>query len=144
MLFRCNLLSRHHVELTSVIFTAIAPVHCVAQEYKCTPNVKYECTAERCDSISSEFAHAESFSYDLKTRIFTACLWTNCYSGRPIVLIDKKLSAFTLSGRLRPAHSGNDPMTVTMTVVSNTKFIATWDLNGDSLTIDMGTCVRVR
>src|SRR5512146_2346914 len=60
-----------------------------AGEFRCTPAVKYECSADQCERVTSDFQHAESFSYNPGTRTISACLWSNCYKGGATVFKDK-------------------------------------------------------
>ncbi|SFN41746.1 hypothetical protein [Nitrosospira briensis] len=116
------------------------------QEYDCKPDIKYECTADQCEKITSDFQHAESFAYSTKTGVVSACLWTNCYAGKATVFEDAASGSLTVIGRLVPsAHPGNKPILVSLTMEASgnhdaRNFTAIWGYRGDSLTFDMGKC----
>jgi hypothetical protein len=119
-------------------------------EYKCTPAVKYECSTDQCERVTSDFQHAESFSYNPITRMISACLWTNCYKGGATVFKDKPSRSLTAIAKLMPsAHPGNKPIIISLTIDTSSKniksgsgFTAIWGYGSDWLTFDMGKCVR--
>jgi hypothetical protein len=116
-------------------------------EYDCRPDIKYECTADQCEKITSDFQHAESFAYSTKTGEISACLWTNCYTDKGTVFRDTASGSLTVVGRLIPAaHPGNEPIIVSLTMETSGShdtrdFTAIWGYRGDRLTFDMGKCV---
>ena len=116
-------------------------------EYDCRPDIKYECTADQCERITSDFQHAESFAYSTKTGKISACLWTNCYADKATVFRDTASGSLTAVGRLTPtAHPGNEPIVVSLTMEASgnhdtRNFTAIWGYRGDRLTFDMGKCV---
>ncbi|SEO59764.1 hypothetical protein SAMN05216316_0579 [Nitrosovibrio sp. Nv6] len=117
------------------------------QEYDCRPDIKYECTADQCEKITSDFQHAESFAYSAQTGEISACLWTNCYADKATVFRDPTARTLTVIGRLIPtAHPGNEPIIVSLTI-DNSKtddthnFTAIWGYRSEGLTLDMGKCV---
>jgi len=120
------------------------PTLCAAQAYDCRPSAKYECTAQRCEAADAGFEHAESFSLDRSTGMLSACLWTNCYEGKAAVVADRKAASFTAVARLKPAHPGNDPLVVVLSVNAQNAFTAAWGLDGGSVTLDWGRCTRTR
>ena len=117
------------------------------QEYDCRPDIKYECTADQCEKITSDFQHAESFGYSTKTGEISACLWTNCYGDKATVFRDTASGSLTVIGRLIPtAHPGNEPIIVSLTIEASGNrdardFTAIWGYRGNRLTFDMGKCV---
>lgn len=119
------------------------------REYRCTPAVKYECSADQCERVTSDFQHAESFSYKPGTRTISACLWSNCYTGRATVFKGKSSRSLTAIGTLMPsAHRGNKPLIISLTIdtssnnKSGSSFTAIWGYGSDWLTFDMGKCER--
>ncbi len=133
---------------------AVAGVAQESREYRCTPDIKYECTRDRCEKITSDFQQAESFAYDVETSQLSACLWTNCYAARATVLKDIASGTITAIGRLMPsAHPGNEPIIVSLTIGTAERrhngdatakktadFTAIWGYGGKGLTFDMGRC----
>src|SRR5690348_9147591 len=121
-----------------------------SREYKCTPAVKYECSTDQCQRVTSDFQHAESFSYNRVTRKISTCLWTHCYKGMATVFTDKRSRSLTAVGKLMPStHPRNKPIIISLTIDTRSKnikggngFTAVWDYGGDWLTFDMGKCVR--
>jgi hypothetical protein len=127
-------------------------------EYRCTPDIKHECSAAGCETMNNGFQHAESFAYQPQKRQLSACLWTNCYEGSATVFADAKPGTFTAMGRLPPvAHPGNEPVIVTLTIkTGNTskkaeplagdavRFTAVWGYESEGLAIEMGKCAMVR
>ena len=81
-------------------------------EYRCSPDIKHECTASGCETISSEsgFPQAESFVYNPETGELSACLWTNCYAGSATVFAATNMDTFAVVGRLLPVRAGNEPV----------------------------------
>ena len=69
----------------------------VILEYRCTPDIKHECTAAGCETMSSDsgFQQAESFVYSPETGQLSACLWTNCYAGSATVFAGTATDTFT-------------------------------------------------
>jgi len=141
------------VAFTFLLALSLCPAMALARqsrEYKCTPAVKYECSADQCERVTSDFQHAESFSYNAATRTISACLWTNCYKGRAAVFKDTSSRSLTAIGKLMPsAHPGNKPIIISLTIDTNPKntksgsgFTAIWGYGSDWLTFDMGKCVR--
>ena len=121
-------------------------------EYRCTPDVKHECTAAGCETMNNGFQHAELFAYRPKKRELSVCLWTNCYAGSATVFTDTASGTFTAIGRLEPtAHPGNEPVIVTLTIETPrkgelaegdaTRFTAVWGYGSEGLALDMGRCV---
>jgi hypothetical protein len=121
-----------------------------SREYKCTPIVKYECSADQCERVTSDFQHAESFSYKPATGTISACLWTNCYKGSAAVFKDTSSRSLTAVGKLMPsAHPGNKPIIISLTIETSGNrikngghFTAIWGYGSDWLTFDMGKCER--
>lgn len=129
-------------------------------EYRCTPDIKHECTAAGCETMSSDsgFQQAESFVYNAETGQLSACLWTNCYGGSATVFAgtatDAFTAAFTVVGRLLPVRPGNEPVIVTLTIKTPPKaeqaddehvsFTAAWGYGGEGLALDIGECVLSR
>jgi len=134
--------------------TGFAQEHREYREYRCTPDIKYECTIDQCEKITSDFQQAESFAYNAKTNELSACLWTNCYAARATVFKDAASGTVTAIGRLMPsAHPGNEPIIVSLTIDTTdpghtgdttTKksgnFTAVWGYGSKGLTFDMGRC----
>ena len=130
------------------------------QEYRCTPDVKYECSMERCEKTTHGFQGVESFIYDARTRKISACLWTNCYSGAATLFKDAASGTTTAIARLKPAaHPGNEPLIVSLTLddagpagrgdaakkdethkMGESHFTAVWGYGSKRLTFDMGRC----
>jgi hypothetical protein len=125
-------------------------------EYRCSPDIKHECTASGCETISSDsgFQQAESFVYNQETGELSACLWTNCYLGSATVFAATNTDTFTVIGRLLPVRPGNQPVIVTLTIKTPLKtepqrdeeagFTAAWGYGGEGLALDMGKCVLSR
>jgi len=128
-------------------------------EYRCTPDIKHECTAAGCETMSSDsgFQQAESFVYNPETGELSTCLWTNCYAGSATVFADTPtdtFTAFTAVGRLLPVRPGNQPVIVTLTIKTPPKaepaddedatFTAAWGYGGEGLALEMGKCVLSR
>jgi len=132
------------------------------REYRCTPEVKHECSMERCEKTAHGFQDVESFIYDTRTGKISACLWTNCYAGAATLFKDAVSGTTTAIARLKPAaHPGNEPITVSLTVDdagmegrggakedesgkgdkgSESRFTAVWGYGSNRLTFDMGRC----
>jgi len=124
------------------------------KEYRCTPDVKYECTRNQCEKTADDFQQAESFGFNSKTGELSACLWTNCYAARAAVFRDTASETFTAMARLVPkAHPGNEPIIVSLTVdagdpglIRDTmdrktrSFTAVWGYGSKGLSLDMGRC----
>lgn len=129
------------------------------KEYRCTPDTQYECARGHCEKMTDGFQHAESFVYNTKTGLLSACLWTNCYAAKAAVF-DGAASAttgtLTAIGKLMPtAHPGNQPVIVSLTVDTGGagepghrdttdknagEFTAVWGYGSYGLTLDMGQC----
>ena len=128
----------------------------VILEYRCTPDIKHECTAAGCETMGSDsgFQQAESFVYNPERGELCACLWTNCYAGGATVFAGTAADTFTAVGRLLPARPGNEPVIVTLTIKTPLKaepateedasFIAAWGYGGEGLALDLGKCVLSR
>jgi hypothetical protein len=136
------------------------------REYRCTPDVKYECDVEGCEKAAREFQDAESFTYNSGSGEISACLWTNCYAGVATLFGDASSGTTTAIARLKPsAHPGNEPITLSLTMDGvgmesraarakrdksdkreESPFTAVWGYGSNRLTFDMGRCVlrRVR
>jgi hypothetical protein len=133
-------------------------------EYRCTPDVKYECGAEGCEKAAREFQDAESFTYNSRSGEISACLWTNCYAGLATLFRDASSRTMTAIARLKPsAHPGNEPVILSLTVDDGgmesggaaakkdkseekdggeeSPFTAVWGYGSNRLTFDMGRCV---
>lgn len=130
------------------------------KEYHCTPDAQYACAGGRCEKVNDGFQHAESFIYNTKTGVLSACLWTNCYAAEAAagdVLEDTASGApgtITAVGKLEPAaHPGNAPVIVSLTIRSGNDsdssgitdkkavgFTAVWGYGNKGLTLDMGEC----
>jgi hypothetical protein len=128
----------------------------VILEYRCTPDIKHECTAAGCETMSSDsgFQQAESFVYSPETGQLSACLWTNCYAGSATVFAGTATDTFTVVGQLLPVRPGNEPVIVTLTIKTPLKaeqaddehasFTAAWGYGGEGLAVDIGECVLSR
>jgi hypothetical protein len=127
------------------------------KEYRCTPDTQYECAGSRCEKVNDGFQHAESFIYNTKTGVLSACLWTNCYAAKAAVFEDAALgtpATITAVGKLEPAaHPGNAPIIVSLTIHSGDNsdnrsitdekavgFTAVWGYGSKGLTLDTGEC----
>lgn len=139
----------------SLLFITWPPLVFAAEEkkYRCVPEVKYECSRDRCERVSSDFQHAESFSYNPETGELSACLWTNCYAAPVAAVLNENSSSITAIGKLEPKiHGGNDPVVVSLTIGRNIasgegrnpRFTAAWGYRGEGLTLDFGECVLQR
>ena len=131
------------------------------REYRCTPDVKYECGVEGCEKAAREFQDAESFTYNSRSGEISACLWTNCYAGVATLFRDASSGTMTAIARLKPsAHPGNEPITLSLTMDDDgmesrgapakkdksgkreeSLFTAIWGYGSNRLTFDMGRCV---
>lgn len=123
-------------------------------EYRCMPNIKYECTMDQCEKTTRDFQQAELFVYNTKTNELSACLWTNCYAASATVFADTVAGTVTAIGRLTPsAHPGNEPIIVSLTIDINDaghtrdtqakktgNFTAVWGYGSKGLVFDMGRC----
>ncbi|MDN5752231.1 MAG: hypothetical protein L0H15_02985 [Nitrosospira sp.] len=140
----------------------LSPTAGFAQEYKeyhCVPDIQYECAGGRCEKIADGFRHVESFVYNAKTGMLSACLWTNCYAAAAAVFNDMASEAagtITAIGKLTPtAHPGNEPIIVSLTVdtrdagepghrdatdKNTVGFTVVWGYGSKGLTLDMGRC----
>jgi hypothetical protein len=128
----------------------------VILEYRCTPDIRHECTSAGCETMSSDsgFRQAESFVYNPETGELSACLWTNCYAGSATVFAATNMDTFTVVGRLLPVRPGNEPVIVTLTIKTPLEteprgneeagFTAAWGYGGEGLALDMGNCVLSR
>jgi hypothetical protein len=141
----CSIPYRFGLLLTLLLSPAICFPH-ETQEYNCKPDIKYECTADQCEKIISDFQQAESFAYNTKTDVLSACLWTNCYADRATVFTDATSGTLTIIASLIPAaHPGNEPILVSLTIdtrdtYATPDFTAVWGYRGKGLTFDMGKC----
>ncbi len=145
---------------TLLLALLLGPAEGIAQqnreykEYRCKPDIKYECTMDQCEKITRDFQQAESFAYNAKTSELSACLWTNCYAASATMLEDAAAGTVTAIGRLTPsAHPGNEPIIVSLTIdisdaghTSDTpakktgNFTAVWGYGSKGLVFDMGRC----
>ena len=120
------------------------------REYRCTPDVKYECSTDQCEKLTEGFQSAEYFSYTPAAGKLSACLWTNCYAGPATVFKSRSAGTLTAIGKLTPkAHLGNKPIIVSLTVETSGnsvknggRFTAIWGYGSEWLTFDMGKCSR--
>jgi hypothetical protein len=136
------------------------------REYRCMPEVKYECGVEGCEKGGREFQDVESFTYNSRSGEISACLWTNCYAGIATLFRDASSGTITAIARLKPsAHQGNEPITLSLTVDDSSRegrsvaakkdesgekdggekreespFTAVWGYGSSRLTFDMGRC----
>lgn len=120
------------------------------REYHCTPDTQYECVSGRCEKVTDDFQHAESFIYNTKNGELSACLWTNCYAATATAVKDAAARAFIVIGKLKPAaHPGNEPVIVSLTISNGNSdiagekashFTAVWGYGGKGLTLDTGKC----
>jgi hypothetical protein len=139
------------------------------REYRCMPQVKYECGTEGCEKASREFQDVESFTYNSRSGEISACLWTNCYAGIATLFRDASSGTITAIARLKPsAHQGNEPITLSLTMNDGSiegrsvaakkdesgekdegekrekreesPFTAVWGYGSSRLTFDMGRC----
>ncbi|MEO9061784.1 MAG: hypothetical protein ABI270_07050 [Nitrosospira sp.] len=124
------------------------------REYRCTPDVKYECTRNQCEKTADDFQQVESFGFNSKTGELSACLWTNCYAAGATVFRNATSARFIAMGRLMPkAHPGNEPVIVSLTIdagdprpIRDTmdkelrSFTAVWGYGRKGLSLDMGRC----
>jgi hypothetical protein len=130
-----------------------AQEHKEYKEYHCTPDAQYECTGGQCEKVTEGFQHAESFIYNTRTGMLSACLWTNCYAAKAAVLGSTASEAGTITaiGKLMPtAHPGNEPVIVSLTIHSSdnrdapdkkaVNFTAVWGYGNKGLTLDTGKC----
>ncbi|MGH8762181.1 MAG: hypothetical protein ACREUR_03005 [Nitrosospira sp.] len=139
----------------SLLVILLVPMTGFAQEYeyRCTPDTQYECTGGQCEKLTDGFQHAESFIYNTKTSVLSACLWTNCYAARAISSEDAAGATGTMTaiGKLAPtAHPGNEPVIVSLTIHAGNhgdatdkkaiNFTAVWGYGSKGLTLDMGEC----
>jgi hypothetical protein len=151
----------YSASVTTLILSPLTGAPAGISEYRCTPDIKHECSAAGCETMNDGFQHAESFAYQPKKRELSACLWTNCYAGDATVFAGAKPGTFTVMGRLLPAaHPGNEPVIVTLTIkTGNTsnkaepldtldkdaaRFTAVWGYGSEGLAVDMGKCLTVR
>jgi hypothetical protein len=139
------------------------------REYRCMPEVKYECSAEGCEKGGREFQDVESFTYNSRSGEISACLWTNCYAGIATLFRDASSGTMTAIARLKPsAHQGNESITLSLTMNDGSMegrgvaakkdesgekdegekrekreespFTAVWGYGSSRLTFDMGRC----
>ena len=135
----------------SLLFVTWPPLAFASEEkeYRCVPEVKYECGLDRCERMGSDFQHAESFSYNPETGVLSACLWTNCYATRATAVLSENSSSITAIGKLEPRiHGGNDPVVISLTIDNNMdgsgrnpRFTAAWGYRSNGLTLDFGECI---
>lgn len=147
----------YSASVTTLILSPLTAAPAGISEYRCTPDIKHECSAAGCETMNDGFQHAESFAYQPKKRRLSACLWTNCYAGTATVFAGAKPGTFTVMGRLLPAaHPGNESVIVTLTIkTGNTsnkaepldkdaaRFTAVWDYGSEGLAIEMGKCTDI-
>lgn len=121
------------------------------REYHCAPDTQYECIHGRCEKVIDGLQYAESYIYNTKNNELSACLWTNCYAAMVPVLKNEAIGTLTAIGKLKPAaHSGNEPVIVSLTIRSNDNssitgkktgaFTAVWGYGNKGLTLDTGKC----
>lgn len=151
----------YFASVTTLILSPVTGATAGISEYRCTPDIKHECSAAGCETVNDSFQHAESFAYQPKKRELSACLWTNCYAGSATVFSGAKPGTFTAVGRLMPmAHPGNEPVIVTLNIkTGNTsnkaepldtlekdaaRFTAVWGYGSEGLAMDMGKCLIIR
>lgn len=120
------------------MFWLVCPSVGMAQVYLCKPDIKYTCNKDGCSRETEGFQHAEVFEYNKKTAKLSACLWDSCYEGNALVFKEKASGAFTVIGKLLPAHRQYEPMTVSLTIDKNGNFTCVWGYGADGLTFDMG------
>ncbi|MBS1197376.1 MAG: hypothetical protein H6R18_1161 [Proteobacteria bacterium] len=113
-----------------------------AREYHCVPEIKYECDKIQCKRITENFQHAESFTYNDKNAVFSACLWTNCYAGKAKVFRNKSAGTTLAIAKLKPLNgvSGYMPIIASLTYDAAGNFNATWQYGSQSTTFDLGKC----
>lgn len=126
------------------VFWFILSGNGMAEVFYCKPEVKYQCSREECDRSTEGFQHAEYFEFNDRTSKITACLWTNCYQGKVVIFRDKASGTLTATGKLAPAHPGNPPAVVTLTLDKIGNFTAAWGYGGEGLVIDIGKYGRVK
>jgi hypothetical protein len=147
-----------------ILVHSIAAAAEAHREYRCTPEVKYECGMAGCEKTGREFLDVETFTYSTRSGEISACLWTNCYAGAATLFRDASSGTITAIARLQPAaHPGNEPVTVSLTLNDNgmegrnaaterdkgegreeSPFTAVWGYGSDRLTFDMGRCAPER
>lgn len=110
----------------------------------CQASFQYVCTGTACERAEGDVSHAEQFSYDRKTGLLTACIWTGCYSGKPRVLVAPESGDTTLIGQLISDNPSMRPSKrlVSLTIDARRDFVAVWSYAGSGLTFDQGTCTR--
>ena len=152
MIIPCNYVSkrpcRHgigKVPLRRLIVAclSLAAASSLASNEECRPESKHVCLAERCDRDDGEFRHAESFTFDATTRKLTACLWSNCYTGKVTEhRLPGKNPTRTLVGVLRSDNPTTqlEPITVSLTIDADRHFMAAWGYSGRGVTLDFGRC----
>lgn len=139
-----------------VLLTLLSPEMSFAKEYRvyrCAPDTQYECAGGSCQKVTDGFQHAESFTFNRKTGVLSACLWTNCYVARAAVPGGTAPGTGTITavGKLMPtAHPGNEPIIVSLTIHAGNhsdaaeqktvNFTAVWGYGSKGLTLDMGEC----
>lgn len=139
-----------------VLLTLLSPEMSFAKEYReyrCAPDTQYECAGGSCQKVTDGFQHAESFTFNGKTGVLSACLWTNCYAARAAVLGGTAPGTGTITaiGKLMPsAHPGNEPIIVSLTIHASDNsdamdkkalnFTAVWGYGSKGLILDMGEC----
>jgi hypothetical protein len=113
-----------------------------AAEYHCVPEVKYECDKAQCKRSTENFQHAESFVYVEKSQTLTACLWTNCYSGKAEVFSDKAAGTTLAIAKLKPLNGklSYPPIIASLTYDAAGNFNANWQYGSQSTTFDLGKC----
>lgn len=113
-----------------------------ADNLVCRPSSKHHCDADGCARETEGFQHAEVFYYHHEAKVLTACLWTNCYSDTVSVFVAPDKTQTSLVGWLPPDHSPDmyPPMLITMTIDSEHRFTASWQHQGNGITLDHGIC----
>lgn len=124
----------------------ILPFLANAVEYHCIPEIKYECDQAQCERVTENFQHAEFFTYNDKTTLLSACLWTNCYAGKAKVFRDKVAGTTLAVTKLRPLNGkrGYSPIIASLTYDAKGNFNAVWQYGSQSTTFDLGKCQKMR
>ena len=125
--------------IAAALSLAFLALPAAARVQRCRPSVKYECAEQRCVRVSEGFQHAESFAWNDKAGLLSACLWSRCYQGSVRPLRDRS-GAVTLSGSLASEPAGLPPLYLSLTIAADGKFTAVWEQRGDGLVFDIGRC----
>jgi len=123
-----------------------------ARATDCHAEQAVRCEPQGCTPVE-EGLDAERFLVDLRARTVTACLYTDCLSGRATVVRDPArpwvATAFALvRSERRPGSTpppGSGPLAVTVTVDLRTgRFAASWGLSPEGQQTDFGGCTLER